>query len=235
MRRALLTRGGVVFTNLYASVVLADSPHTYWRLGETSGTVAADSSGNARDGTYFNSPTLGVTGLLVHDSNLAAQFDGVNDRVERADTTNLTNFTVEAWFKKAAAPGAAIVIAARDDGNTLRIFDLTVSSVGKLQGVVFSTTGGVATTITGTVTVTDGNPHHLAMTYSGSTITTYVDGVSDATGTRAAGARNLDAPFSAAAQGGAGGSNAAAIIDEVAYYTTALSGARIAAHYAAGI
>src|ERR1044072_1807686 len=33
-------------------------PIIYWRLGDTSGTTAADASGNSRTGTYQNTPTL---------------------------------------------------------------------------------------------------------------------------------------------------------------------------------
>ena len=44
---------------------LKSSPTRRWATGglpETSGTTAADSSGNALDGTYVNSPTLNQTG-----------------------------------------------------------------------------------------------------------------------------------------------------------------------------
>ena len=44
----------------YSASVLADSPLSYWRLGEASGTTAADSSGANRTGSYLNTPTLGV-------------------------------------------------------------------------------------------------------------------------------------------------------------------------------
>ncbi|WP_321945838.1 LamG-like jellyroll fold domain-containing protein [Paraburkholderia sp. J10-1] len=48
----------------YAGVVLADGPYAYWRLDETSGTVAADSSGNHRDGLYVAPVQLAETKLL---------------------------------------------------------------------------------------------------------------------------------------------------------------------------
>jgi hypothetical protein len=40
--------------------VLADSPLAYWRLGESGGSVAADSGGNGHSGTYVGNPTVGV-------------------------------------------------------------------------------------------------------------------------------------------------------------------------------
>ncbi len=49
----------------YSASVLADSPLAYWRLGEASGTTAADASGNGRTGSYLNTPTLGAAGALA--------------------------------------------------------------------------------------------------------------------------------------------------------------------------
>ena len=69
-------------TAAYRDSVLADSPAAYWRLGEPSGTTAADASGNNRTGSYVGSPTLGVGGALVGDSNTAVSFNGSSQYVE---------------------------------------------------------------------------------------------------------------------------------------------------------
>src|SRR5262245_55709309 len=57
----------------YPATVLADGPVAYYRLEETSGTTgtpAADSSGNGRDGTYNfstgGSPHLGLPGITTN-------------------------------------------------------------------------------------------------------------------------------------------------------------------------
>ena len=65
----------------YSQTVLADSPRAYWRLGEASGTSAADASGNGRTGSYVASPTLGVPGALTGDSNTAVGFNGSSQYV----------------------------------------------------------------------------------------------------------------------------------------------------------
>ena len=53
----------------YSAAVLVDAPYAYYRLGEASGTTAADSSGNGRHGTYATTNiTLGATGLLTNGS-----------------------------------------------------------------------------------------------------------------------------------------------------------------------
>lgn len=55
----------------YAEVVLADGPYAYWRLDETSGTVAVDSSGNNRHGAYVAPVSLAVGKLLPASPNTA--------------------------------------------------------------------------------------------------------------------------------------------------------------------
>ena len=83
----------------YSQTVLADSPRAYWRLGEASGTSAADASGNGRTGSYVASPTLGVPGALTGDSNTAVGFNGSSQyvNVPYMAALNPAQFTVEAW------------------------------------------------------------------------------------------------------------------------------------------
>ena len=50
----------------------------YWRLGDTSGTTAADAVG-AHDGTYLGGYRLGVPGGLLDDPNAAASFEGTGE------------------------------------------------------------------------------------------------------------------------------------------------------------
>jgi hypothetical protein len=58
----------------YSAGVLATEPSdliAYWQLGETSGLVAADSSGNGRNGVYSGSVVLGETGIGDGSGSLA--------------------------------------------------------------------------------------------------------------------------------------------------------------------
>ncbi len=67
----------------YQAAILADSPGGYWRLGETSGTTAADSSANANDGTYLGPFALGAPGALAGDPDTAVDLSaGGHARVE---------------------------------------------------------------------------------------------------------------------------------------------------------
>src|SRR5438093_824882 len=59
----------------YSATVLADSPVSYWRLGENSGTVAADSAG-ANTASIKSGVTLGTAGAIANDANTATTFNG---------------------------------------------------------------------------------------------------------------------------------------------------------------
>src|SRR5437588_12563469 len=80
----------------YRTAVLADNPVSYWRLGEGSGTTAADEQGT-NSGTYVGSPTLGQPGLLTGDPNTAVAFNGSSAKVEIPSIQ--TPRTIEAWIK----------------------------------------------------------------------------------------------------------------------------------------
>src|SRR5687767_7829365 len=83
----------------YSSEVLADSPLGYWRLGESAGPLASDSSGNGLNGTY-SGPGLGAPGAIDGDSDTAATFDG-DDYVNLPTYAGLEPALVsaEAWVQ----------------------------------------------------------------------------------------------------------------------------------------
>lgn len=70
-----------------------------WKLDDPSGTVAVDSSGMQRDGTYFGNPTLYTDG--PEPGTYAAEFDGLDDLVQLAsfyeDYTQ--GVSISAWAK----------------------------------------------------------------------------------------------------------------------------------------
>lgn len=68
--------------SVFASVVAGLSPVLWFRLGESSGTVAVDSSATANHGVYEGGATFNSrAGLVAGDSDNAIAFDGVDDRV----------------------------------------------------------------------------------------------------------------------------------------------------------
>lgn len=101
-----------------ATAILALNPIGYWKLDETSGSTAFDSSGFGRDGVY-NGPTLG--GQLGPDGVGYATFDGSNDRVQIADIDEwtLTNdgITIVAMVRPTAGSERAVMAKAGPGQN----------------------------------------------------------------------------------------------------------------------
>lgn len=65
-------------TPTYSDIVLSLNPIAYWKLDDTSGSVATDYSGNGFHGMYSGATLAGDTFL---NGDPAATFDGVNDLV----------------------------------------------------------------------------------------------------------------------------------------------------------
>ncbi len=99
-RRRRILAGGV---KSYADLVLESSPLLYWRLDETAGATAEDASGNGRDGTYVNTPTLGQD-PLIQDGKAVLLDPAQNEEVTRAKEAWMQtmvdgDWSVEMWVK----------------------------------------------------------------------------------------------------------------------------------------
>ncbi len=158
----------------YSTPILDLSPLAYYRLDESSGATAADSSGNGHDATYFNSPTLEVPSLMVGDSNAAVSFNGSTQYVRRTSTSpalnTLGDFSATFMFKaiSTTTPGAIYAQAGigsaeidnftysltLDANNTLRWHHESGVSVGH-SGTFTSFTAVDGTTYHGVVTRDD--------------------------------------------------------------------------------
>ncbi len=92
----------------FRDVALAWSPVGYWRLDETSGSVADDLGSGSHDGTYTGGVTLGQSSVLA-DGNAAALLDGSTGYVSIPYGTPapyenfLPPWTLSAWIKPTAA------------------------------------------------------------------------------------------------------------------------------------
>jgi|GEM_PF-1015829 len=110
--------GGITLSWLEINRILqveAAAPTTgliaHWKFDETSGTIAADSSGNGRTGTLTNGPTW-TAGKLGN----AVGLDGLNDYVAAGtslDTPSLP-FTLAAWVKPTSFADWNTILAKRD-------------------------------------------------------------------------------------------------------------------------
>jgi hypothetical protein len=108
------------------------SPLGYWRLNESSGIIAADSSGNGLDGTYEPAVALGVPGVAnppyfgFATSDLAASFNGQANSWVSLPPLNLNSATATfaAWIDPTVATqaGATGLIFCRDGLSTVSGF-----------------------------------------------------------------------------------------------------------------
>jgi hypothetical protein len=228
------------FPRCYSDAVLADTPVSYWRLDETSGTTAADSKGSS-PGTYTNGPTLGQAGALPDTiNNKAAAFDGVNDNVNvpYAAALNTAQFTLEFWAKPTGGAGTWRTPVnswwERPQGvapyKGYGIWAVNADTWDALAAYSSSYVEIVGPRIVLNAWV------HLVETFDGTTLRLYVNGVQAASGAVTGYTANTGAPLLI------GGSDYGSgltepfpgVVDDVAVYNSALTAAKIRTHYNAG-
>jgi hypothetical protein len=219
--------------SLYKDAVLADGPAAYWRLGEASGTSAADTSANANTATYAGGVALGQPGALSGDDDTSATFDGVNDALSAPDAPSLdlsSGATIEAWVKRAKSGWQVIAGKPGNGQSRFENYALWFDSGDFLRA--FFGDGVTYASISSTAPI-DTHWHHFAATYDNATIRLYIDGALDTTAaatlqlTPNAQPMNLARDqFNSFFFGGQ--------LDEVAIYPSALSATRIGRHYDVG-
>src|SRR5579864_3854583 len=84
----------------YPAVIAADAPKGYWRLDETSGTTANDSSGKGNALTYGGIYTLGVPGAIAGDPDTAVQFTGTGGVISRDHLRSCSRWS--SWTRSSA-------------------------------------------------------------------------------------------------------------------------------------
>jgi hypothetical protein len=145
-----------------------------WKLTETSGTAATDSSGKALNGTYTNTPSLAQAGPYPGAGLYAPSFDGVNEYVNGAASTNyelVDGFSVASWVKLDTYVGSAAVL---QNGATTQNCELSITSSG--QVTVAGRSAGGLQSHSSTATLPLNKWKHVVGTYDGSTFKVYIDG-----------------------------------------------------------
>lgn len=218
----------------YATEVLADSPIARWTLDETTGTTATDSIGS-NHGTYAGA-TLNQTPLIV--SGASVLFSGSGSGITIPDAANLsfltTAFSLECWVKTTSTAGLGL-ISKDTSGSVWPEYVLQLNAGGTVDFGVRATNANTPNAITTTtLAVNDGVRHHIVAVFVPSgAVKIYVDGVE-----RASAAHALTTSFDSTASlflgRIGGGAYLLGNLDEVAFYASALSAARVLAHYNAG-
>lgn len=146
----------------------------YWKLDESSGSVAVDSSGRGNDATYVNSPTLGVGGAFPPKTGTAVLLDGASQYVNSNQSllNAVEEFTLTGWVNPAS----------------LSPVKSYFGQYGLIEVGIDTTTNQIElwTSQGGSINVSNllalGKWVHIGAVGNGTSLTLYVDGLEVATG-----------------------------------------------------
>ncbi len=230
--------------------ILVDSPGVYWHLDETTGVQMTDSSGNGLHGLYSN-PTLEQDPLIVDTGGHSIHCAHVGDargEYRGGSLPTAAPATLEAWvkFPRDLTQLHSILVVQRDSAVGSAVWMSVETSANGSPGgelvINFAGLGGFYKA-RGHSRVDDDLVHHVAMTISSTAaadIKLYVDGVQQTKTTIAGTTGGSWAGHlwwtvgNTTDIGPAGDFGLGGLIDEVAVYPSALSSARVLAHYEAG-
>lgn len=230
----------------YVAEVLADSPLAWWRLGESEGTIANDSSGNNRPGLYVNGPTFNSrAGLVAFQPDTALAFDA--DSRQYVDTRYKLpgGVSIEFWFQSEATTETTRAIfgakdnPAADYGVGGVMLTISVPDTGAAAGkfLVEMNGPGASSTCRSTSDAATGVTKHVVVaTRNGAAPAIYVNGVDESAGQAAvSGVSFSNLPeVTVGAVRNWGGYYLTGTLDEVAIYSGDLGVTRALAHYNAG-
>jgi signal peptidase I, archaeal type len=203
--------------------VLDDNPYFYYPLDEKSGTTASDASGNDRAGTYSGAGVSHtVSGGPCSDTTAVTTLAGSGMVSTTQQIALGSTFTEEIWFNTSFNRGGSLIGFAGTPTGSVSDPQLYLNNSSRLVFEVQTSNG--ATTVASSQKYNVGGWHLATATLSSAGMQLYVDGAlaasnsSTTTTSSSAGYVQMGNGFTGSLSG-------------AAYYTTALSAARIAAHY----
>ena len=215
---------GVQFDNFQVT------PSTYPRAADSKGTNIGD---------YENGPILGVVGALTGDVNTGVLFDGGQDVMQVLGSTGIPTGaaarSLETWFKTSSS--ARQVLFRYGTVADTQAFGLSLDAGGTTM-TAWGSGSGNENVFAMPYALNDGVWHQVVKTYDGTLITLFVDGV-PLTAQAATRSTVMDAyGFGVGAMINPSDSHSggffAGTLDEVSFYTTALSTTTVTNHYQLG-
>lgn len=187
-------------------------------IANWSGEGSAIDTANGHDGALFGNTTFAAGKI-----GQAFSFDGANDyvRIPTAPVLEPGSFSVSAWIKLANTGSSNVLIA--DSMHGVGQSGWALQTQGN-RAIFAIGTGSTFRHALGSTDLHDNAFHHVAGTFDGTTMTTYVDGTVEATttfvGTLTHSGRDI---WIGAWTGGSVSREANGLIDEIRFYDHALS------------
>jgi hypothetical protein len=224
--------------SIYSKTILADTPIAYWRMGETSGTSIADSSGNSHSGTYASGVTLGQAGAIIGDTNLSVASGSAGVGSVALNLSAQPIITLEFWlYESSWTTDDRLAMEFTTNGSNAGGFYIDSNASA---GGFDVKTGGAS----GYVRASFAQPSAAAWHYyaividrTAGTFTVYVDAALKSLTYSNSGSLTGNFANDTLYLGSRAGSSLilAGRLDEVAIYAGALSAGRVLAHYQAGL
>jgi hypothetical protein len=214
----------------------------YWAFEEGSGQTASDTSNYSNNGTLGanSTPSTDDPSWIAGKVGGALEFDGVDDKVTipHSSSLNISNaLTVSAWIKYDSIGAQSNVIVDKRPRNNLKGWSLSTNDVTGGRGFYLQL---LAPSCGGSPGATDQNViltnrwYYVVVTYDGSNIKTYVNGILGAA-TACSGTISVDSSDVWIANNEANPTQFTdGIIDEVRIYNRALSAEEVRYHYNRG-
>ncbi|HNR53092.1 MAG TPA: LamG domain-containing protein [Candidatus Dojkabacteria bacterium] len=214
-----------------------------WNFNETSGTTAVSGGtcGTSCNGTLTNFASTGSqdaapgTGWTANNKRWGAgalMFDGSDDYVSVVDSAGIQfgtgNFTFETWVNPTVVnPGTSAqgtIISKNYTGFELSIY----------QGYLLAYLGGTSNSLTGTTLLKTSTWYHIVLVRNGSTVSTYINGILDASTNNSASVSNIGTNLYLGQRPGGDSTKVLnGTIDSTRIYSRALSANEILSNYQA--
>lgn len=224
--------------SVWVAEILADAPQAWYRLGDPVGAGTAEEEISGLTATVAGAGfTFGTAGLISRDGDSAAIMNSdatiaAGSGIQRSGglPAGTGDFTIEFLLRTTQIPTNSVPILEITGGTSADYFNigLTANFTG-LSGIQVQH----GTTVSGpglSVPVNDGNPRMVTVKRASGTVTVYIDGTVAGT-TFAAGESLGPNWFFGSPSVVAANVLFGATLDELAIYPTALSDARVAAHW----
>ena len=223
-------------TDAYGKAVYNSAPDFFWRLGESSGTTAKDVTSNQADGLYSGGVDYGTSGAVPDANDTAVTLNGSDGAVATAGVvSNPTTYSEELWFNTTTTSGGKLIGFGTNQTGSSGGYDRHVYMFddGRLR---FGTYTGQLNVADTTASYNDGNWHHMVATQGADGMKLYVDGVLAADNPQTQ-AQPYDGYWRVGGDNTWGGNSSnyfAGSIDEVAVYSSVLTGSTVQSHFRAG-